>query len=64
MDWELDTGEELITANDLTTLDPGEEVLVYVDYNYESTGTKTINATGFNGSLTDDTRNLVTSVSE
>jgi len=38
VNWSIDTGEEIIFADTLTTLQPNESVFVFAAYNYSATG--------------------------
>jgi len=53
VNWTLNTGLETITAKDLTALTPNEKLFVYAQYNYASTGSFNVNATGINGTSQD-----------
>ena len=47
VNWSFDTNENLIYASNLINLSAGEEVFVYVDYNYSSLANRLLNATAF-----------------
>jgi len=47
--WSLDTGADIVYADELIELEPGEEGFVYFQTNYSVSGTYTANATVFNG---------------
>lgn len=63
INWTLNTGQGIISANSLTYLNSSKTVFVYVDYNYTASGTYMVNATAINGSLSDPTKNILVSVS-
>lgn len=60
VNWTLYTGENLIAANQLATLEPDESLFVFVDYNYTSNDTYNVIATAINGSVEDSTNLSVT----
>jgi len=51
--WNLDTGETNISSIYNITLEALEDLIVYVDYNYTSSGNYTIVATGYGDNFTD-----------
>ena len=53
VNWTMNTGLINITAKNLVVLIPDEELFVYVNYNYTSTGSFNANATAINGTLQD-----------
>jgi len=56
--WVFDTKNiNIINSTYTTTLQPSEEIFVYLQYNFSETGTFNVNATAINGSLS-DSRNL------
>jgi len=56
--WVFDTkNSNVINSTYPVTLQPSEEIFVYVQYNFTETGTFNVNATAINGSLS-DSRNL------
>jgi len=58
---ECKTGQTTITKN-TTECKPNEEMFVYLDYNFTTTGTFNVNATARNGTLS-DSRNLTITIS-
>lgn len=58
VNWTFDTkNSNVINATTNSILQPTEQIFVYIDYNFTTTGTFNTNATARNGSLT-DSRNL------
>lgn len=56
--WVFDTkNSNVINSTITTTLQPNEEMFVYIDYNFTATGTFNVNASAKNGTLI-DSRNL------
>lgn len=62
INWTLNTGQNVVSANSLTYLNSSKTVFVYVGYNYTASETYTVNATAINGSIADSTRNIVIDV--
>ncbi|MBI3026600.1 tandem-95 repeat protein, partial [Candidatus Woesearchaeota archaeon] len=61
--WTFDTkNSNVINSTITTTLQPNEEMFVYLDYNFTSTGTFNVNASARNGTLI-DSRNLTITIS-
>jgi len=62
VNWTFDTKDgSVINATSNVLLQPNEELFVYLDYNFTTTGTFNVNATARNGSLT-DSRNLTITI--
>lgn len=62
VNWSLDTkNSNVINGTILTALQPTEQIYVYIDYNFTTTGTFNTNATARNGTLI-DYRNLTITV--
>ena len=60
--WIFDTRNyNIINSTSTVILQPNEEMFVYIDYNFTTTGTFNVNATAINGTLT-DSRNLTIDV--
>ncbi len=60
--WIFDTkNSNVINSTITTTLQPNEEMFVYIDYNFTSTGTFNVNASAKNGTLI-DSRNLTITI--
>lgn len=56
VNWTFDTDDNnVISANQLFSLNASENALVFLEYNYSSAGTYNVNATAINGSLRDST---------
>ena len=56
VNWTFDTkNNNVITANQSFSLNSSKEAFIFIEYNYSSTGTYTVNATAINGSLKDST---------
>ena len=51
--WFFDTCESIINSIYNITLQPLEELLVYLHYNYTSTGNFTVNATAYTDEFTE-----------
>ena len=62
VNWTFSTGQQVIHASQLTTLQPGNQTLVYFHYNYTAAGNYTVNATAMNGTISDATRALYINV--
>ncbi len=56
VNWTFDTDDNnVISANQLFSLNQSKEGWIFVEYNYSSAGTYNVNATAINGSLQDST---------
>lgn len=62
INWTLDTGESLITAEQFTLLQPQEQTSVFIRHNYTSPGIYSVNATAINASL-QDSQNITITIS-
>ena len=51
LNWTLHTGDELITAQQFTQLQSQEDIFIFTQHNYTSSGEKTVNATGINATI-------------
>ena len=62
INWTFDTNNSYVINSTITSiLKPAEQLFIYIDYNFTSTGTFNTNATAKNGTLT-DSRNLTISI--
>ncbi|MBI1935811.1 hypothetical protein HYS31_05205 [Candidatus Woesearchaeota archaeon] len=62
VNWTFDTKNSyVINGTIISLLQPSEQMFVYIDYNFTTTGTFNVNASAINGSLT-DSRNLTMTV--
>ncbi len=60
--WVFDTkNSNVINGTKTTTLQPNEEMFIYIDYNFTTTGTYNVNASARNGTLI-DSRNLTVTI--
>ena len=62
VNWTFDTKHSNVINNTATSvLQPSEQMFIYIDYNFTSSGTFNVNATAINGTLT-DSRNLTITI--
>ena len=62
VNWTFDTkNSNVINATSNSILQPSEQMFIYIDYNFTTTGTFNVNATARNGSLS-DSRNLTITI--
>ena len=60
--WTFDTKNgDVINSTSNAILQPSEQIFVYIDYNFTSTGTFNVNASAINGTLI-DYRNLTITI--
>lgn len=60
INWTLSTGQNTISSLYSTTLQPNEDIIVYVYHNYTSSGTYNLTATAFNQNFTDSEKIQIT----
>ena len=62
VNWTFDTkNSNVINSTATSTLQPSEQMFIYIDYNFTAAGNYNVNATARNGSLS-DSRNLTITI--